>query len=480
MPLRTSDLERDALGLAKLVRQGDVLPLELVDAAITAVERTHDDLNAVNVRMFEFARKEARTIHPRGPFGGVPFLLKDIRASYAGVPTSDGTALLRHVRAEHNSEIVKRHKKAGLICIGKTNTPELGLTATTEPHAFGPTHNPWDTQRTPGGSSGGAAAAVAARIVPMAHASDGGGSIRIPASCCGLVGLKPTRARNPLGPDAGDVMNGFVVEHSVSLTVRDCAALLDATSGPDLGDPYWAPPPARPFLDEVGADPGRLRIAVATQSPMQTPVHADCVGAVVETAKLLEDLGHRVEEAVPEYDDYVFREAFTAIWFANLAATLGRHTQLLGREVSESEYEPFTCLHAARGTQTRAVEYVGAVAIMQAVARRIAPFFERYDLWMTPTLASPAPRLGFLHPMPEETELRTYARRVKEFAPFTQLANATGQPAMSLPLHWNASGLPIGVHFTARFGDEASLFRLAAQLEQARPWIGRKPPICAL
>lgn len=480
VPLTIPELDRDAVGLAELVRKRQAQPLELVDIAISAVERTQPDLNAVNAPMFELAREAAKAWTPQGPFGGIPYLLKDIRATYAGVPTSDGAALLREVPTDHDSEIVARHKRAGLICIGKTNTPELGLTATTEPHAFGATRNPWDLQRTPGGSSGGAAAAVAARVVPLAHASDGGGSIRIPAACCGLVGLKPTRGRNPLGPDAGDVMNGLVVEHGLSVTVRDSAALLDATAGPDVGDPYWAPPLNRPLLAEVGAEAGQLRVAFTTRSPMETPVHADCAEAVETTAKLLAELGHRVEEAAPEYDDRAFREAFTTIWFANLAATLAGHQQLLGREISESEYEPFTWVHGQRGLRITGADYVAAVAVLQMISRGTAQFFERYDVWMTPALASPPPLLGFLHPGPGESELRSYARRVKEFVPFTQLANATGQPAISLPLHWNAAGLPIGVHFAARFGDEATLIRLASQLEAARPWRDRKPPVCAV
>ncbi len=476
MPARISDFGCDALGLAKLVREGQVTPLDLVDAAIGEVERTREALNAVTVPMFERARETAKTVRPSGPFGGVPFLLKDIRSQYKGVPTSDGTALLRDLPALHDSEIVQRHKRAGLICVGKTNTPELGLTATTEPHAFGPTRNPWDRTRTPGGSSGGAAAAVAGGIVPMAHASDGGGSIRIPAACCGLVGLKPTRGRNPLGPDAGDVMGGFVVEHCLSRTVRDSAALLDATGGPDLGDPYWAPPQSRPFLDEIGIDPGQLRIAFSAQSPLETPVHADCVEAVESTAELLQGLGHRVEEGAPQYDDAAFREAFTAVWFSNLAASVQAHGSLLGRVTTASDYEPFTWALARRGAQIAAAKYVGAVAVLQSISRKVARFFEGFDLWLTPVLAVPPPRLGFLHPAPGEADLRPYARRVKEFVPFTQLANATGQPAIALPLHWNADGLPIGVQFMARFGDEATALRLASQLEEARPWAQRQAP----
>ncbi len=471
-------MDEDALGLAELVRSRQVQAVELVDSVIDAIERTHSDINAVNTRMFDAARVEANKVRPDAPFAGVPFLLKDLRASYAGVPTSDGSALLRNATASFDSEIVRRHKRSGLICVGKTNTPEFGLTATTEPHAFGATKNPWDTGRTPGGSSGGSAAAVAARIVPMAHASDGGGSIRIPAACCGLVGLKPTRGRNPLGPDLGDVMNGLVVEHAVTLSVRDSAALLDATAGPDIGDPYWAPPRNRRFVEEVGADPGSLRIAISTESPMGTATAPDCVQAVEASAMLLEDLGHRVESAAPDYDDRAFRIAFTTVWFSNLAANIDALSRMLGRQLTEADLEPATLAFGRRGAEYSGAEYVGAVAQIQSASRRVAGFFQSYDLWITPTLATPPPKLGYLHPGPGEIDVRPYGRRVREFVPFTQLANATGQPAVSLPLHWNADGLPVGVQLVARFGDEATLFRLASQLEECRPWRNRRPAVC--
>ena len=479
MAIRIGDLNRDALGLAELVRSREVGPEELVESAIESIERTHDDLNAVITPMFDIARAEAGQASTDAPFAGVPFLLKDLRASYAGVATSEGNTLLRHGTAAFDSEIVLRHKRAGLICVGKTNSPEFGLTATTEPHAFGPTRNPWDLRRTPGGSSGGAAAAVAARIVPMAHASDGGGSIRIPASCCGLVGLKPTRGRNPLGPDCGDVMSGLVAEHALTVSVRDSAALLDATAGPDVGDPYWAPPPERPFLDEVGANPGALRIAFSTESPMGTAVHRDCVDAVETTARLLEDLGHRVDEAAPDYDDPAFRIAFTTVWFSNLAANIATLSAALGRDASADDFEPFTWELGQRGAALSGADYVRSIGGIQLLSRQVAQFFRQYDIWMTPTLAAPPPELGFLHPGPEEADLRPYASRVREFVPFTQIANATGQPAVSLPLHWSADGLPIGVQFAAAFGDEATLFRLASQLEEARPWSRRRPPTCS-
>ena len=479
MPDSGPDLDCDAVGLAELVRAGEVRPAELVDAAITKIEGIGAELNAVVTPMFEIARERAKTVSSDGPFAGLPFLLKDIRSCYAGVPTSDGSNLLRDRVARFDSEIVRRHRRAGLVCLGKTNTPEFGLTATTEPHAFGATRNPWDPSRTPGGSSGGAAAAVAARIVPFAHASDGGGSIRIPASCCGLVGLKPTRGRNPLGPDAGDVMNGLVVEHALTLSVRDSAALLDATAGPDAGDPYWAPPVDRCFQSEVGVPPGPLRVAVSTKSPLGSHVAPDCVQAVESVAKLLESLGHRIEENAPAYDDPMFRRAFTAIWFANLAASLRQHEIDFGRQAVESACEPATLVFGERGAQVSGADYVGAVSTLQMIGRQVARFFKSYDVWLTPTLATPPPPLGFLHPGPSDSDVRPFARRVKEFTPFTQLANATGQPAISLPLHWNEEGLPIGVQFTARFGDEATLIRLAAQLEEARPWRQRRPPVCA-
>ena len=478
MPLRLADLDQDAVGLAEMVRRGDVSASELVESAIDAIDRTNEDLNAVVTPMFDEARREARHVATGAPLAGVPFLLKDLRAAYGGVPTSSGNRRLASVPAPEDSELVLRHKRAGLVCVGKTNTPEFGLTATTEPDFFGAARNPWDLSRTPGGSSGGSGAAVAARIVPMAHGNDGGGSIRIPAACCGLVGLKPTRGRCPVGPIPGDAMVGLAVEHGLTITVRDSAALLDATAGPASGDPYWAPPKQRPFLDEVGADPGVLRIAFCAESPSGTSVDASCVKAVEDTASLLEDLGHEVEEAAPGYDDSQFRRAFTTVWLSNLAASLRSLSGLLGHEVSESDCETFSLSLGARGSGYSAADYVEAVSGIQAINHSVAAFFERFDATLTPTLASPPPRIGFLHPPAGERDIQVYARRVREFVPFTQIANATGQPAVSLPLHWH-DGLPVGVQFTGRFGDEATLFRLASQLEAARPWRSRRPAVCA-
>ena len=309
----------DATAQAELVRRKEVQAIELVEAAIERIERLNPELNAVVTKMYEQAHAVATGELPDGPFAGVPFLLKDLGAPYDGVRMTLGTNLLRDFVPSHDSEFVARLKRAGLIILGKSNTPEFGLLPTTEPHLFGPCRNPWDTNRTTGGSSGGSAAAVAAGLVPMAHANDGGGSIRIPASCCGLFGLKPTRARNPLGPDFGDLMSGLVIDHAVTRSVRDSAALLDATSGPDVGDPYWAPPPERPFLQEVGADPGRLRIASTTTAATGVPVHADCVSAVRDAVALCADLGHEVVEAAPTVPGELVAQAFMTVWSVGCA-----------------------------------------------------------------------------------------------------------------------------------------------------------------
>ena len=314
----------DATAQADLVRRKQVKPIELVDAAIERIERLNPTLSPRLTPMYAEARKASSGPLPDGPFTGVPFLLKDLVAEYAGVAMAEGSSFLSDYVSDHDTELVARYKRAGLIILGKTNTPEFGLLPTTEPRIFGPTHNPWDTARTPGGSSGGSAAAVAAGIVPMAQGGDGGGSIRIPASCCGIFGLKPTRARNPLGPDLGEDWGGLVVQHALTRSVRDSAALLDATSGPDLGDPYWAPPPERPFLEEVGADPGKLRIAFTAQAPAGTPIHPDCVAAVKDAAALCADLGHEVSEAAPPLDGQALTTNFIAIWSAGAAAWTSR------------------------------------------------------------------------------------------------------------------------------------------------------------
>ncbi len=467
----------DAIAQAELVRKRKVQSIELVEEVIGRIERLNPTLNAVVTPMYEYSRKAAAGIVPDGPFAGVPFLLKDFLAEFAGVRFTEGTAFLRDYVSREDSELVKRYKRSGLIIVAKTNTPELAVGATTEPKLFGPTHNPWATDRTPGGSSGGAAAAVAARIVPMAHGNDAGGSIRIPASCCGVFGLKPTRARNPLGPYYGDIFTGLVSEHALTLSVRDSAALLDATSGPEPGDPYWAPPASRPFIQEVGAQPGRLRIAFSTRAPLGTDLHPDCVTAVQKAAALCAELGHEVTEASPGFNAELLWQSFTTILASGFAWALEDWARRTGRTPTPDFFEPFVWAFTRRGCQTSAPDYLLALQDLQKLTREIARFFVDHDIWLTPTLGEPPVPLGtFKYSNGDPMALR---RRLAVFSPFTYIGNATGQPAMSVPLYWNAEGLPVGSHFVGRFGDEATLFRLAAQLEEARPWAKRRPPVSA-
>lgn len=462
---------QDATSLADLVRKKEVIPLELVEAAIENVDKLNPTLNAVITPMYDLAREAAKSKLPDGPFAGVPFLLKDLLASYGGVRMALGSRALKDFIPDHDSELVSRYKKAGLVVIGKTNAPEFGILPTTEPELFGPTRNPWNTACSTGGSSGGSAAAVAARIVPMAHGNDGGGSIRIPASCCGVFGLKPTRARITLAPDFGDMIGGLVNEHALTISVRDSAALLDATAGCQRGDPYWAPPIERPYVKEADTDPGRLRIAFTAKPLTDTPVHDDCVNAVKDAALLCEQLGHTVEEASPLIDGNMLMHAFVVLWCAGIGSII----KMLG--LSKTQVEPLSWgLYEMSGGHS-AMDYLIATQTIQHLSRDVAAFFEKYDILLTPTLAKPPLPLCSFDPTPDNP----IAGLIESgrYAVFTPICNATGQPAMSVPLYWNEEGLPVGAHFIGRFGDEATLFRLAAQLEEARPWHDRRPPVCA-
>jgi amidase len=467
----------DATAQAELVRRREVKPIELVDAAIERIERLNPTLNAVVTPMYEEARTIAKGKLPDGPFTGVPFLLKDLLASYKGVRLASGSVSQRDFVPDHDSELVVRLKRAGLIIIGKTNTPEFGLLPTTEPRLFGPTHNPWDVTRTPGGSSGGSATAVASGMVPMAHGNDGGGSIRIPASCCGIFGLKPTRARNSLGPDLGDMFSGLVVEHALTRSVRDSAALLDATSGSDMGDPYWAPPPKRPFLLEVNTAPEPRHIAFTTTAVTGTAVHPDCVAAVREAATLCRSLGHEVIEANLNIPGDLLNQCFTTVWSAGCAWIIDDFAMSTGQTPTPDQFETLTWALAEMGRTQAASAYLMAVTALQRISRQIAQFFRDYDILITPTLAEPPVPLGTFD-SPPDNPLQGLLR-AGQFVPFTPICNVTGQPAMSVPLFWNSEGLPVGVHFIGRFGDEATLFRLAAQLESARPWANRRPRVSA-
>lgn len=470
-------VDLDATAQAELVRKKELKPIELVEAAIRRIEAVNPKLNAVIHPLFDFARKTASGPLPDGPFTGVPYLLKDLLASLGGAPIRMGSRSMKDYVATYDSELVARSKKAGLVIVGKTNTPELGILPTTEPLSFGPSRNPWNLAHTTGGSSGGSAAAVAAGMVPMAHANDGGGSIRIPASCCGLFGLKPTRARNPLGPDFGDIMHGFVCEHAVTRSVRDSARLLDATSGPDAGDPYAAPPPARPYADEVKRDPGRLRIAFSTQAPTGVEIHPDCIAAVAETAKLLRELGHEVVEATPALEGPGIAQSFLAVYSAQVAIDMANLSRALGRTLGPDDVEPLTFTLGELGRQVTATDYALAIQWLHGASRILGRFLIEYHAWLTPTLAGPPLPLGSFDPTPDNPIAPMM--RAAEWVPFTPIANFSGLPAMSVPLYWNAAGLPIGSHFFGRFGDEGTLFSLAAQLERARPWAKRRPPVFA-
>jgi amidase len=467
----------DGTAQAELVRRKEVKPIELVDAAIERIERLNPTLNAVITPMYEEARRVASGPLPDGPFTGVPYLLKDLGAEYAGTRLTEGSALLQDYVSDHDTELVIRLKKAGLIILGKTSTPEFGLLPTSEPRLFGPAHNPWDPTRTTGGSSGGSGAAVASAMLPIAHGNDGGGSIRIPASCCGVFGLKPTRARTPMGPDLAEDWHGLVIGHALTRSVRDSAALLDATVGPDVGDPYWAPPPERAFIKEVGAEPGRLRIAFTADGGGTVAVHADCVAAVKDAAALCAELGYEVEEASPELDQERITNSVIGLITASTTAQVDYWARRSGRTPTEELLEPYTWALYQAGRQRLASEYILGVQDLQRLSRDIARFFLDFDVWLTPTLAEPPPPLGSFDPTPGNPLQGLF--RAAAFMPFTPICNVTGQPAMSVPLYWNDEGLPIGVHFASRFGDEAALFRLAAQLEQARPWAGRRPAVSA-
>ena len=480
----------DAIALGELVRKKEVTPTELLEITIQRIEKLNPKLNAVIHKMYDQAHETAsywNTGISKGSasgfiFCGVPFLLKDLVAEYKGAPFHEGSRAVKGYVSKLDSELVKRQKASGLVILGKTNTPEFGLLPTTEPLLYGPTANPWNPTLTPGGSSGGSAAAVAAGIVPMAHGNDGGGSIRIPASCCGLFGLKPTRGRNPLGPLFGDLGSGIVHEHAVTRTVRDSAALLDVTSGPDIGDPYYAPPQKRPFREEVGRKPERLKIGFLTRVPdgwHENPqLHPDCEAAVKDAALLCEKLGHIVEEIAPDRLRHPeISVLFGKIFTCGTAHTVAYWERALNRKIQQEELEPITWAMYQAGLRHTGGDYLCAIEEVQRFSRKIAGWYQEggYDLLLSPTMRIPPTPLGTFEFLPDDP--MKWLEATLSFVVFTRVQNMTGQPAMSVPLFCNKEGIPIGVQFAARFGEEAVLFRLAAQLEQARPWANRWPPI---
>ncbi len=463
----------DATELATLVRSGQASPGELVDDAIARVERLDPTVNAVIHERFEAARAEARGGLPDGPFRGVPFLVKDLGCEMAGEPHTLGNRALRDadVRAEQDSYLYESIRGAGFVTLGRTNTPELGGTITTEPEAFGPSRNPWNTDHSTGGSSGGSAAAVAAGMVPMAHAGDGGGSIRVPASECGLVGLKPSRGRISQGPKIGEGWAGATTDGVVSRSVRDTAAMLDVMAGRHTGDPYVAAPPTRPFADEVGVEPGRLRIGLA---PSHAGVHTDpeCAAAVEAAGLLLDQLGHDVEVAQPDaFFDEEFSRHFVTIVAVATAVDFVNMGDAIGRPIGEDDVEASNWLMGSIGRSVSAADYIASVNWVHAWSRRLQAWWDDFDVLVSPVIAVPPPPLGWLSDPEHGTE------RLTSILQFTAQFNVSGQPAVSLPLHWSATGLPVGVQFVGPIDDEALLIRLAAQLETAAPWANRLPPI---
>lgn len=459
----------DAVGLASLVAKGEVSAGELLDTALARAAEVNPKINAIVRDLSDRARE---TPPATGPLAGVPFLLKDLAAAYGGSPTSYGSRMFADVTAPADSAVTRLYKAAGLNIFGKTNTPEFGIWPVTEPDLFGPCRNPWDLSRTAGGSSGGAAAAVAAGIVPAAHASDGGGSIRIPAACCGLFGMKPSRGRISFAP-AGEGWAGASIQHAVTRSVRDSAVLLDISCTPQPGDPYFLAPPERPFAEEARRDPGKLRIAVIdTALTAGVDMDPEVVEAVRETARLCEGLGHYVEDASLGGDHSAMQAAARTILWASVAANVDAEAERRGRPLADGDLEPATYDIYRRGKALAAPEYVRAVQAIHAYGRAAAQIFERYDVVLLATLGRPAIPVGWLFENPKETVERLFS-----YMPNTQAFNNSGQPAMTVPLAWSAGGLPIGLQFVAPTGEEALLFRLAGQLEQARPWFDRVPSL---
>jgi amidase len=469
--------QRDALGLAELVRSREVSPLELVETAIGAIERLNPTLNFVSHELYERARAAARDLDGSAPFAGVPFLLKDVGAKLAGAPYEAGSRLMRGYVASIDSNLTRRFIDAGLNIVAKSTTPEFGAQIHTEPMLTGTTRNPWNLNRTPGGSSGGAAAAVAAGVVPIAHANDGLGSIRIPASNTGLFGLKPTRQRTPCGPDMGELSGGRGVEFIVSRSVRDSAALLDLVHGADVGAPHWAPPPERPYLDEIAARPSPLKIAMMTTTFSGASVNRECEAAVRETAALCEELGHTVVEAAPAIDWAGYFWAIRVAGGASLSAGLRSAAEGLGKTISPDNVEPLTWLTYLEAKELLAIDYLRALEVYGRVQREMGAFFVDYDILLTPVLSQPPAPIGWLGAPGDELDVYWDKFAGDGYSPFTGVFNVTGQPAASIPLHVSSEGLPIGTQIVGRFGGEGTIFQLAAQLEAARPWAARRPPV---
>lgn len=466
----------DSMGLAALVRRREVSPSELLEAAIARAEATNPRFNFMAQKHYDYARAEIARGLPEGPFTGVPWLLKDLAAYIEGLPTEGGSRLNKGQRGLFTTELVERYRRAGLVVFGKTTTPEFGLTGTTESALNGATRNPWNPARIAGGSSGGAASAVAAGVIPAAHATDGGGSIRIPASCCGLFGLKPSRGRTPMGPFRTEGWGGMSTHHAITRTVRDSAALLDATHGVEPGSRYAAPSPDGSFLSQLEREPGRLRIALMRSPISGTPVDPECLAALDQTARLCESLGHHVEEAAPKLDAAALGQASFVLIASSLAADILDRAQSLGIEAGPGVLEPITLGFVAYGKTTTGADFARANNAMQAAAVTVAQFMADYDVILSPTLAAPPLELGRISLSPG-VPFPDWGQRAAMFSPFTQMANFTGQPSMSVPLGTSGDGMPVGMQFTGRYGAEDVLYRLAGQLERTAPWAGRRPQV---
>jgi len=466
--------QHDATSLAELIAKREVSVEEVLETAIARAEQVNPAINAIVHKQYEQARKAVAVRLPEGPLKGVPFLIKDLGFFETGEPATFGSSLFKHFVADHETAYVTRCKRAGLVFIGRSSSPEFGLNPNTEPRLYGSCHNPWNFEYSAGGSSGGAAAAVSAGILPIAHATDGGGSIRIPAAQCGLFGLKPSRGRVSMAPDAGEGWGGLSAGHVVSRSVRDSALMLDCTAGLESGDPYTAPMPEHSFVEAVARPPRKLRIALMLKDHRGVALHPECLEAVQRAAKLCTGLGHAVEEADPNLDMVALRPMNARISAANTARSCHMRWKALGREPSPDDVEAATWAVYQRGLRVSGIEYIEAIAAAHAAGRKMAAFLTSYDVILSTTLAGPPPKLGYFD---QDGDVRTFTERVTEYLSVTPLHNATGTPAMSVPLYWTANGLPIGVHFAGRYGEEATLLALAAELETVQPWFNRVPAL---